>query len=368
MKVGIITFQRVDNFGSMLQAYALSKYLEKLGQEVAIIDYIYPQDMKQYRIFRTHIYKKRPQTLLGDLVYIRRNISRKKSFAHFRDSCLNFTQNTYVYGSDKIKETNHNFDAFICGSDQIWNTNCTQTVVPEYFLEFVEDNKLKVAYAPSMPCEIKESEYLAVKKFVSRLDYISVRENYTVDFLRKKIGVSNSIICTVDPTLLLEADEYIKDFSITEKQEKYIFVYILGNKEVKNDIIKNVLFIKKRTGFSIKYVYIRKISEFEKAEYIYGIGPEEFLDYVYNASYIITDSFHATVFSLMFKKSFFVFPRNDSEIRVKELLENLGMSERYIDGNELPEMDLVYPANFDNKLQNMISNSKSFLNRIFNSK
>ena len=363
MKIGIITFHKAENFGSALQVYALSSYLEKKGHEVQIIDFIYPDDMKQYRLFRTHIYRKRPKAFFGDLIYLNRNASRKRAFASFWKAYLKLTPNRYVFGSDAIKETNEMFDAFVCGSDQIWNINCTQIPIPEYFLGFVSEKKKKIAYAPSMPCAINQEFHRQVSDLISRLDWISVREAFTVEYLRNELHIKKPVYKTADPTLLIPAEAYVRTFCGQKQKGKYIFVYMLGDSEIMVDIINCALRIKEKTGLMIKYVFIRKIKKFKQDDYCFGIGPDQFLKYIYNADYVVTDSFHATVFSLMFRKTLFVFARKDSELRMKELLGATDMLDRFVDHGYMPELQCKYKEDFEEKWRKMITESKAYIDQ-----
>lgn len=365
MKIGIVTFHRALNFGSSLQAYALCDVLKKMGHEPVIIDYIFKKDMKQYRLFRTHIYRERPQALLGDIVYFFRNLERKRAFNNFRIKYLPLTNKTYISGISKLDELNRIFDAFICGSDQIWNINCTGEVVGGFFLDFVDDKKLKVAYAPSMPTSIEKCYYEDVRKLIEKISYVSVREEQTISYLKNSLKVRKNIAQTVDPTMLLDENEYIHKFNLQKKDEDYIFVYILGDTSIKDDIIDFTIKLKSMTCLKIKYVFIRRIKQFVGEKYCFGIGPLEFLDLIYNARYIVTDSFHATVFALQFKRQLCVFPREGAESRMISLLEKLDMMEFYnrqIDGFK---KEIPYKNDFKKLKDKLTKESSDFLNNSF---
>ena len=124
-KVGIVTFHAADNFGSALQAYALEDVLRNMGYRPEIVNVLYAKDMEQYKVFRKEIYKERPRTFLGDVLYFPWNIKKKRAFQRFRDRYLKISKKTYYACGDDSQEMNDCYDAFICGSDQIWNINCT---------------------------------------------------------------------------------------------------------------------------------------------------------------------------------------------------------------------------------------------------
>ena len=344
MRIGIITFHRPENFGSALQAFALREYLAKMGHDSSVIDFVFPRDLKQYRLFRIHVYLKRPWSILGDLVYLKRNLQRKLKFSRFRRQYLNMTK-SYVYGKDDLSVLNEDFDAFVCGSDQIWNLDCTGGVVPEYFLGFANDDKLRISYAPSMPQKPLENEFQELRKYLDRFDYISVREKNTKTFFEDVLGLNQSIEHVLDPTLLLEAKDYIEKFALRKKAEKYIFVYVLGYTDIKKSIAKEANRKKSETGLPIKYVMVRRLEGIDDGEYLLGIGPTEFLDYIYNAAYVITDSFHASVFSIIFGIPFCTYAREGTSSRMQELLYNLDLASNYCEDNKTGELAYTTPSN-----------------------
>jgi len=329
MKIAIITFHKAENFGSVLQVYALSSVLKHIGHSVKTIDFEVPVDMIQYNLFRTHIYKQRPQAFLGDLVYIKKNFLRKRRFSNFRKQYLDLTEKTYIFGKNNLQGLNDEYDAFICGSDQIWNTECTKGVIPEFFLSFVEDTRKKIAYAPSMPKKPNKKYFKQLKKLISRINFLSVREFQTIRFLQEDIKIKSNIEHVLDPTLLLNDTFYVDELGLSKQRtdnRQYIFVYILEDSDFNHSlIVKEAVKVSKKTGMTIKYVFMRKIKAFSNGKYVFGIGPREFLEYIFNAAYVMTNSFHASVFSIIFNVAFCVFPRKDSESRMIELLETLNL-------------------------------------------
>lgn len=361
-KIGIVTFHAAENFGSALQAYALERVLKDKGYSPEIINCILDEDMKQYRLFRTSIYKERPRAFIGDILYLKRNIQRKISFKRFRSNYLKISTEIYHAGRDDLSCLNEKYDVFICGSDQIWNLNCTKGLVSDFFLKFVNDDKIKISYAPSMPTRVPERYYGELKKALKRFDAISVRENQTVEYLKNEVGVENDIIKTVDPTLLLDARVYIDTFKLVKENKKYIFVYILPDAEKVQDIIDYANKTAKKTGLKIRYVFMRKIKEFANQEYLLGIGPREFLQQIYNATYLITNSFHATVFSLQFEVPFCVFQRSGSKSRMIELLTALDMRKNiYFNDNDMEWMHLHSDENTKKRIRELAQESMKFL-------
>lgn len=360
-KVGIVTFHAADNFGSALQAYALEDVLRNMGYRPEIVNILYAKDMEQYKVFRKKIYKERPRAFLGDVLYFPWNIKRKRAFQRFRDRYLKISKKIYYACVDNPQELNDCYDAFICGSDQIWNINCTQAFVPEFFLEFVSDNKKKIAYAPSMPAKVPDKYYKRMRKDIERLDAVSVRESETIPYLINEVGIQKKILHTVDPTLLLDAENYIDSFHLKNRNENYIFVYFLDDKGNKQELVSYAAKIARERHLKIKYVSQRRISAFIGQKYCLGIGPEEFLDMVYNASYVITNSFHATVFSIHFQVPFCVFPRSGSQARMLELLNLLNLEKNLYSLGNIDWMESVSNGKTKKTIKKMAVDSLNFL-------
>lgn len=323
-KIATITFHNSYNYGSVLQAFALQTYLKKIGYETKIIDFEYGDDYKQYKLFRTYLYLHQPKSFLADLYRLKKNIKRKKSFDEFTKKHLLLTSHHYV-NEDDMSELNTQFDAFICGSDQIWNLECTKEIVPAYFLNFVANNKLKIAYAPSIASATFDGNKEELTNLIGRLDSVSVREKSTIDSVKEY--TDKEINNVVDPTLLLEVQDYRKiENNNMENVKEYIFFYQLEEDGFK--MAKWCEKLSRQKKLSIIYIYKDKIREFKNGEYAYGITPSEFLTLIDNASYVVTNSFHATVFSIIFGKKFCTFPTKNSSSRMRDLLKNIGLEKR----------------------------------------
>ncbi|MDD6082296.1 MAG: polysaccharide pyruvyl transferase family protein [Oscillospiraceae bacterium] len=327
MKIAILTFHCSYNYGSALQAYALQTFLERKGHSVKIVDYVLSSDFKQYKLLRFDRYIKNPKYLLSDIFFLNKTIRRKRNFVSFKENFLNCTEKKY-FDDDDMSELNAMFDAFICGSDQIWNTACTCRVIPAYFLSFVSDDKLKIAYAPSVAQihdEISDEEKKQLKKLVNRIDYISVREESTAPYIKQFTDKQVDIV--LDPTLLLDKKDYCDLISdeLNFENRKYIFYYTLQKNVEMEDYCYRLSEEKK-----LKILYISKvdIKRFKNSENIYGISPNDFIGYIRNAEYIVTNSFHATVFSIIFEKQLCTFGTKKSFVRMQDFLRELGIEQR----------------------------------------
>ncbi len=359
LKIGIITFHCSYNYGSALQAFALKTLLKKKKYDVNIINFIYKKDFEQYRLFRTKLYYKNPKAFISDILFYNKNKIRKDNFELFAKKYFNLTQKKY-YNYKDMKELNDEFDIFICGSDQIWNLDCTQGVEPAYFLKFANKDKLKIAYAPSLAHVKFARDYdTDLKKAIKDLDYISIREESTLPLIQSLIEKKIEIV--LDPTLLLDAEDYK---SLEKKQiidKKYIFVYML---EYNINLVNYCNNLSKKFNIEVVYIANKKFNGL-KGINIFGIGPDMFLEYIKNAEYIITNSFHATVFSIIFNKKFVTFLTEKSSSRMYDLLKKLEVSERiYKQGFDIKQ-DINY-LQVKQNLNKMRESSLKFLNKALN--
>lgn len=356
-KVGIITFHRSYNYGSALQAFALQKYINSnnLGN-AKVIDFIMLSNFEQYKLFHFSNYLKKPRRLFSDLFFLKKNFYRKKNFEKFVEKFIPLTDKKY-YNCADMKMLNEQFDMFICGSDQIWNLECTKGVEPAYFLKFASDKKKKVAYAPSIAHMEFSTEMLAqMGEAVENFQAISIREESNIDMLSQLTNKKIEVV--LDPTLLLQSKDY--EELLEKKQEgKYIFVYML---EYNKELISYVNNLAQKENLKIVYINKKKEWTFHSAKNVYGISPSSFLGYLRDAEYVVTNSFHATVFSIIFEKKFCTFKTLKSYSRMVDLLTKLGIENRlycsdFNISNRINYQDVSY------KLDLLRQNSISYLER-----
>ena len=360
--VGIITFHCSYNYGSALQAYALQTFIESLGFNVKIIDFVMKKDFEQYKLFRTSLYRRQIKSLGADVIFFPYHLKRKISFETFVRRKMHLTEKRYFLCKE-LTELNDVFDVFICGSDQIWNIDCTHGIEPAYFLAFANESKKKIAYAPSLAHTKFETDSKdELKKLLNKFDAISVREESTVPYLQ---SITKQKIETVlDPTLLLNKNDYLKLIDDNFSGGKYIFAYLLeGNKE----LIQYCEKLKKKTGFQLYYLSSKVNCGFNGGKNLFGISPEKFLRYIYQAEYVITNSFHATVFSILFNTQFCTFPTMKSSARMVDLLEKLDIQNRIFSLNFDMENKINYKE-VEVKLEKLRSSSILFLKNALNKK
>ena len=354
--VGIITFHCSYNYGSALQAYALQTYVESLGYNVRIIDFVMKKNFEQYKLFRTSLYRKQLKSLGADIIFFPHHLKRKLSFEKFVQKKMHLTEKRY-YSCTELKELNNEIDIFICGSDQIWNIDCTHGIEPSYFLKFVNDNNTKIAYAPSLAHIKFETENKEeFKALLESFDAISIREESTVPYLQSI--VKQEVKVTLDPTLLLNESDYLPLLTDGLGKEKYIFVYMLeGNKE----LIQYCENLKKLTGYQLYYLSLKVNCGFSCGKNLFGISPEKFLSYIYHAKYVITNSFHATVFSIIFNKQFCTFPTKKSSASMVDLLEKIGLLNRLYGQKFVLDNRIDYKT-VEKKINELRVESTAFLN------
>jgi len=355
-RVGIITtFHDSINYGGVLQAYALHTTVQNLGFECDLIRYsrskqastivAVKRGLKRGVFTPEHILracnvlvrtlKQRFCRLFEMLVwkiYLDQKISlRKDAFSRFSTSHIH---STGPYDDETITECIKNYDIFVCGSDQIWKPG---VFTPVYALGFVPDDRRKIAYAPSIGiAHLTDSEIESLKPLVNRLDAISVREERGKELL--EMMTTREVHLVLDPTLLLDYTEWKKIIRPYPMKTPYIFCYMLGkNKANKQFVIR----IAERLGMPLVTMPFGAGDNYISLIYgdvrVYDADPGEFLGLIQNAEYVITDSFHGSVFSILLRKKFLVLKRSDDDdrssmnSRVYSLLGSFILEDRLVD-------------------------------------
>lgn len=361
MKIRIITCHDVYNPGASLQAYALQMYISSLGHDVAIIDYK-PQylsghysllavanPMYNHPIIREmYLVAKLPERLMS--------LRKKALFDRFRKQKLVLTDR--YSNLEELAENPPEADVYIAGSDQIWNTLFNNGRDPAFYLDFAPEGTKRVSYAASFSTNsIVESYQQFVSKMLERLDHVSVREVLSLPLLRELGRTDGVRVC--DPVFLLDVMHWHS--IVTPVSSKIESDYCLIYDFDRNPLIKRLAgeISKKR---SLKIVSVSPYNE-SYVDYNFScIGPVEFLSLLAGASFVISNSFHATAFSIMFHKDFIVVGRNENiNVRMDSILQDLGLTNRKANcWNE----NLLANINWDDveaKLKNIISDSKRFL-------
>lgn len=345
MKIGIITFHWATNYGAIMQTYALQKYLQFCGHEVEIIDY-----RPRLLLFKMRVL----QLIHSD----KQTFTKEKNLKNFRKEHLNLTKK---FGNNcELEALENTYDVVICGSDQIWNPSFTMNaegkVTLSYYLNFTNTAK-KIAYAVSfgteqLPQDMINCIYPEIKQF----SMLSARENSGVQIL-KNMGFEAQLV--LDPTLLLEGKDYLR-FVHPESKHIGIFSYILHENQ--------------NTAYEL-FDLLSQQKSFQNKENIQSSSESltEWLSNIYHAEFVVTNSFHGTVFSILFHKPFLVVPVENSGMndRIETLLSGLNLLDRYLlTYNEQNVMHLLAQdmdwQEVENLLKQLRKKSKLFLENSLN--
>lgn len=358
-KVGILTFHASHNYGSMLQAYALKKVISLFkGVQCEVINY---RTEKQKDLYAVLTKRKGVRYFLKNAYAFVTYNSQKTKWQLFE----NFLTQQLNCGQEKtIKDiADANFDIVVTGSDQIWNINATD--FDEIYLG-KGINTVKLAYAVSCGTHIVEDAWLKndLKQLFSEYKAISVRDRATADFARKFGVVNPSIVC--DPTMLLSRDEW-DELSRAPKQklpDKYIFLYTLSCTKELVSIANNI-----SETLGIPIVISKVTNQYDmvmRAKKVLACGPQEFLYLLKNAQLVLTTSYHAMLFSLMYNKKFFVV-NGSSDNRHREIVERFGLDNNLLSVNmteqEIMESYDSMRTDYSGMIQLFAQSSKDFLER-----
>lgn len=354
-RIGIINLSFTNNYGASIAASVLENVVRDIVGDRFIVETINYQGqvngglIKKYRdqindaggYFK---YKKRKKHYydLSDNVQMRSE--RSKRFLFYNDSFLNLTP---LIGDAAEINNDKNYLAFIAGSDVIWQPKRTRDFRSDgYYLKFADKSQRTIAYAPSIDHICDKSLYKLsplYKERISGLDYISVREKTSVEFLQELTDKKVYNCC--DPIFLVNEDYYLPIInSVNTENEKYVYVYVLEKEQMIVDYARKIATDK---GIKI-YYYCPNVIDFGvDAEYCLADGPCEFLNRIYNADYVLTNSFHCVAFSLLFKKKFLSFRRNDSSIKSNDLLSLFDLENRLILSNQDFNIDIDDEIDFE---------------------
>ncbi|MGM9877707.1 MAG: polysaccharide pyruvyl transferase family protein [Bacilli bacterium] len=325
-KVGVITWFSYDNYGSILQAYALQKTLKNHNYQSDLINY-YPRNI------RVNFFKRISNfSLIDRLIFKKENNIQniKNIFEEFRKD--EFTFSSYCRTLTDLYKLNDEYDSFICGSDQIW----APTLFDErYFLDFVYDDNKKISYAPSFGLPNIENEMVKKKisKLISNIKYLSVREMNGQKIINDICNKKAKLV--LDPTLLLNKEEW-ESFCVDIKEKDYILCYFLTRNKSKIKLAKKMA---KKFNKEVLLIPIDNKDYLEKnVKVLKKIGPKEFVSYIKNASLVITDSYHGSIFSLNLNIPFIVIKRfKDNALsqnsRIYSILKLMNLESRLYNDN-----------------------------------
>ncbi|MEE0968583.1 MAG: polysaccharide pyruvyl transferase family protein [Clostridia bacterium] len=357
-KIGIITIHNALNYGSTLQAIGLQEYLSSEGLDCKIIDYqnekinsVYNRNMNLTKAIRLalsgHIrsaycfFKNmilwRKQSVYGKIL---------KPYDRFRKKNLRLTKPIFPNNICFL----NNFDAIIAGSDQIWSEIVGDDTA--YYLDLPNYKGIRIAYAASGTVNSVTSNIELIKHF----NYISVREKMLQNTLCS-LGITKvSLVC--DPTLLCDIHFWGKYVKKSKSKTDYIFAYLMFEKP---QIRSYIAYLEKKLGLPV--VVLNRAEPFVilEGKKIPASTPKDFLSLLGNAKYVVTNSFHGTVFSALFQKNFVSYI---CDYRIVSLLDDLGLSARMVHHNEESTFDITQPIDWldvNQKIERFRDESKQFI-------
>ena len=333
-KIGILTFHWSDNYGAVLQAYALQSYVNNLGIDSEIINYLPPRKSLAKRLI-----SRSPGKQIEKIYLYKKYIL----FQKFRRDYLNLSKESPRSINDLKNGMLSQYSDVIVGSDQVWNPSFHSSVKDffEVYMLNHSDNRNTIAYAPSIGHVTKASipnEYqLLMTKYISNINSISVRENSSINLL-KSLKVEKQVTHVCDPTILLET----KNFNFRESVSlppRFLFSYILHSAD------KQFLHINQSISSFLNCKIINCNSKSSLASNYVLPSPPKWLSLIQYADFVTTNSFHGVVFSIKYKTPFLAVKRADKQssmnTRIESLLSLLGLSNRIISHEQQIDMDLI---------------------------
>lgn len=366
--VGIITIHKINNYGSVLQAYALQKVCEELGYKAEIIDYDFPNEFHLDNKYAMASDTQPTEPKWIKMMFSMALVKQHKGIRSFVEKYQHLSKAKY----HSVKDFSDNppfYDIYLTGSDQLWSPrHCNGD--PVFMLYFAPDNALKVAYAASIGTNaIPQDLVNAYAKLLSRYKHIAVRENSGADIIKGLTGKDAAVV--LDPTLLLDKDDWDR-VSVTRRliKKKYILCYFLNYTfnafpyadELAADI-------QRQTGYEIvRVARPPHRMTLSKTSFKIGASPEEFMALVRDAEIVLTTSFHGSAFAVNYGKPVFsiVEKRDASDSRQVSLMHSLGLDRQVISVRD--RFPSVSMASYDvvkeqSILENLRTMSKSYLEK-----
>lgn len=357
-KIGILTFQRAVNYGAALQMYALQKMVKELGAEAEIIDYDCLRISEGYKAFSVKaLYHPRlfVHTIFNYTIQNRRN----KKFAEFAKKYMTFSMPMDKAG---LSQAANMYDAYIVGSDQVWNPLITggDTV---YFLDFVREDSKKFSYAASFGVSAWPQGFsIPVKKLLESFASIATREKTGARIVRSVTDKTPPLTVSVDPVFLLGREGWERFVKPAPSQRPYLFIYVVGsgNQEEIYRCAEKLAKEKNLDIINLRYNRSLRNKKYAVGHVVYTAGPDEFVSYIGNAACVVTDSFHATAFSTIFHKEMYVSKPGKVSSRITDLFDVAGIEGRFIgESHKALSWDIV-----DQNLKKAKADSLTYLKHI----
>lgn len=315
MKAAVITMHSVANYGSQLQTFATQEKLKQYYDDVVIIDYRRPDT---YGLGLIKSFAK--GNALRGAAILPTMLKWRFVFGSFQKKYLNLSVKKYL-NYDEMKDCNNIADVFFSGSDQVWNTGWNHGIIPPYYLDFVNANTPMFSYASSFgKASIDDSEKNEVAKMLKRYDAISVREESGKKIIQEQLGIKK-VERILDPTLMMDAKFWRKFETKNEQNGDYILIYNLNRNSLFDKYAEKLA---EKTGLKLVRFCTRYDQIIKNGRPLVIPSIFDFINAIDNAKYVLTDSFHATAFSINFGiKPICVFPEKYSG-RLSDFLKLVG--------------------------------------------
>lgn len=364
IKTKTLTFHSAVNYGAVLQALALQRVLINIGVDNKIVNYTdfcmidYNPDN-----FKNLSFKRKIKKIIKNIFFYKK---LKKKYIIFQDFIKkNLIMTDIVNSIDEINNIIDDSDVLLTGSDQVWSSKIDGGLSDIYTLNVGNKSNRRISYAASIGDSIiEEQDKNNYVKKLEVLDCISVREK-TAQRELNKILKNKQIDVNVDPTLLLSKQEWNDLIGKYENEnEKYILAYTMDNNQKYFDIVNN---LSDQTGYKVVYFDLRNKGFKNVYKNVFLSNPFEFINYIKNAEYVVTNSFHGLVFSLIFKKNFWIIPHKTRGSRMTDLLKELKLENRIVttveDFVEKDYSETINYMNVNKKINDMRNTSLSWLKK-----
>lgn len=321
MKAGMITFHRAYNVGAALQASALQRFITENIMPCEIIDYVpNNQFSNRPRWLRFVIRIAKPMFFLLES---KENRKRKNRFHAFQKEYMKVSDRVY-YGDSAICKDPPQYDILISGSDQIFNVTLSGNS-ESYYLHFVKDVP-KISYASSFGrTEVSDEEIALIKRELPSFERLSFREQSAAEIVRETLGVDAPVV--LDPTFLLDSNQWENMCEQVDLPEKYIFVYAM---EYTTQMVNMIHRLEKHFCLPVFVMPGSKTAENLPGHMCLDFGPAEFLYAIRNATIVATNSFHGTAMSMVFHKWFFCIAHSTRNTRLENIMALTQNSDKLI--------------------------------------
>ena len=353
-KIGILTFHRALSYGAMLQAYALQNFMLSLGIDNEIVDYNCKYMVDHYQKNFRKTYGNPIKGLGWNLLTLSGIKKERKTRDAFVRKHLVLSKS---YTADDISCAKDDYSAFITGSDQVFSPTCVG-FDPVYFLTFAKPQQ-KFSYAASIATKtIPENIKDEFKNRIKDFSMYSLREQSGADIIKELTG--RDAFVNIDPTLLLSRENWDK-LATSVLNEPYIFLFTVHKPK---NLINYALQLSKKTGLKVIYLNKLKSIKDKNLQYMDPVTADKFVGLIKNASYVCTNSFHATAFSVIYHKKFMVETETckGKNIRSEELLTHLGLHNCIVSTNDKSDINAESDWGYvEEKLQQEREKSKNYL-------